>query len=360
MKNHQYVDEFSTYPIYLVSHYTALIALAGHLLFLILFSVLKIEPLIYINIFSCTIFVTAIFLNRLHFHKAILAMTMGEITLHAYAATFILGWSSGFHIYILTLIPLIFFYRFLRVSIRIILLLLLLSAYIGLNLGTRSLLILDAPYPGNIQTFELMNFTVAFLVFIILSASYSIAAMHLEQQLREKNQELEATSRIDPLTDLSNRRDILDKIEYERGKMLRNKINCCFILCDIDYFKKLNDTYGHDFGDFVLVEISRLFKKSLRSQDHICRWGGEEFLLVLPGIDITAGEVVAEKVRKIIREHSFNFQSVSEFVTLTFGVTQFDPEKNVDESIKIADQLLYQGKRNGRDRVESVKSDLKS
>ena len=200
--------------------------------------------------------------------------------------------------------------------------------------------------------FELMNYITAFLVFVVLSATYALAAMSLEKKLREKNIELEAISRIDPLTGLSNRRDILDKIVLERGKIARCPSPCCIILSDIDFFKKINDSYGHDFGDFVLEELSRLFKSSLRIQDHVCRWGGEEFLLVLPDTETSGAVIVAEKIRSLVSGHTFTLNSISISLTMTFGVAEYDPKIEIEESIKRADQLLYQGKNKGRNRVE--------
>jgi diguanylate cyclase (GGDEF)-like protein len=176
--------------------------------------------------------------------------------------------------------------------------------------------------------------------------------MQMEAELRSKNKELETVSRIDPLTGLSNRRDMLEKINYEREKILRSKKPCCFILSDIDNFKKVNDTYGHDFGDYVLTQVGGILKDGVRNQDHVCRWGGEEFLLVLPETDMTGGVVVSQKIQKVLREYQLVLGSVEAKVSLTFGVTLYDPFNEVDETVKRADELLYIGKKNGKDRIE--------
>lgn len=351
MTLHNKESNFKTYPIYIVSKFTALLALGGHFLFLIIFILLEINALVYVNICSCLIFLSAVILNKYRRHKTILAITITEIITHSYIATSILGWSSGFHIYIMCLIPLIFFYRFFKVFWKNLLIVIIFGLYVLLKYisGFKGY---DYSIPIEIiDLLELMNFLIAFIVFAILSASYSVAAMYLENQLREKNIELDASSRVDHLTGLSNRRDILDKIKIERAKMIRNDIKCCFVLSDIDYFKRINDSYGHDFGDFVLREISRLIQESLRSQDYICRWGGEEFLLVLPDTDISGSIVVAEKIRKVVSEYQFSCNSVNISVTMTFGISEYNHKNDVDESIKIADRLLYTGKENGRNCV---------
>jgi diguanylate cyclase (GGDEF)-like protein len=102
-------------------------------------------------------------------------------------------------------------------------------------------------------------------------------------------------SRTDPLTKLSNRRDMLEKIEFERIRFERSKRPFVFILCDIDKFKNFNDEYGHKTGDFVLVSIAKLMLETMRKQDQVCRWGGEEFLLLLPETEFEGGGILAEK-----------------------------------------------------------------
>lgn len=307
----QKISEYKSYPIYLISKYTAILALLGHLLFL----------------------------------------TITEIITHAYVATYFLGWSSGFHIYIMCLLPIPFFYKSIGKSWKRLVILILLIFYVLLNLLSRTWVENYLITGRFFQYVELFNFLLAFVVFLILSSTYSQAAMYLENQLRVKNHELEMTSRLDPLTGLSNRRDIMDKIQYEKEKILRNKNNCTFILSDIDDFKKINDTYGHDYGDYTLKQIADILKVGLRMQDNICRWGGEEFLLILPDTGIEGGKIVAEKIRKNISNFDFQFDSVHFNITMTFGVSSFDHTKDIDDCIKQADELLYVGKKSGKNKV---------
>lgn len=350
--NTEHIKDHKSYPIYLITRYTVYLAFCGHLLFLGLFIFYNIQPLIYMNIFSCLIFFTAYILNSKRAHRLIFYLTFLEMSLHAYFATYFLGWTSGFHLYILCLLPLIFNYRIQSSIRKKVLVLSLLLLYVSLNILSRFFPDFHLLTSRQLSNFDLMNVLITFVVFVILSHIYSISAMHLEADLREKNKALETSSRTDPLTGLSNRRDILEKIEYEKERIIRNKEKCCFILTDIDNFKLINDNYGHDFGDYVLSELAGIFKGRLRNQDHICRWGGEEFLFVLPDTDVNGGVFVAQKIRNILKEYCFKFNNYESDISLTFGVSLFDPHKSIDTSIKIADELLYYGKRNGRDRIE--------
>ncbi|MBU1195527.1 MAG: diguanylate cyclase [Proteobacteria bacterium] len=182
---------------------------------------------------------------------------------------------------------------------------------------------------------------------------------NLEKKVKERTRELENAyekikrlANTDPLTQLSNRRDMLEKIASEKVRMGRNKSCAALILGDIDNFKSINDTYGHDCGDFVLKSISQTMKQMIRKQDVIARWGGEEFLLLLPKTDLKGAGVIAQKIRKAIcrKEYMYNEQSLP--VSMTFGVSYFDnPGIDIDISIKEADDALYRGKETGKNRV---------
>ena len=179
-----------------------------------------------------------------------------------------------------------------------------------------------------------------------------------ENELKKKNLELEKAkrelyylSRTDPLTKLPNRREILEKIQYEIYRFERSKEPFVLIIGDIDDFKKINDTYGHNAGDYILEKISDVMQKSLRKQDVLSRWGGEEFLFMLPGTNIPGGKKVAENVLKKINDFNFMFEGTTIEVTMTLGVSIFDKIMSIDECIKQADDALYKGKKSGKNCV---------
>jgi len=162
---------------------------------------------------------------------------------------------------------------------------------------------------------------------------------------------LKKASHTDFMTQLPNRRSFIEKAQYQLEICQRNKNPLSVGIADIDKFKLFNDTYGHDGGDFVLKEVAKLFKNELREQDLVARWGGEEFVFMLPNTNLEAAEKVLEKVRAALSKQSYVFNGSNLSVTSTFGVTQVNNSFNIEELIDIADVALYQGKESGRNKV---------
>ena len=116
--------------------------------------------------------------------------------------------------------------------------------------------------------------------------------LEINKELQETQKQLEFAAKTDPLTQLPNRRDMLGRIEYEKIRFERSHQPFTLALCDIDDFKRINDTFGHDCGDVILVTITRMMRSTIRKQDHLARWGGEEFLFVFPETDLGGARVV--------------------------------------------------------------------
>jgi len=178
------------------------------------------------------------------------------------------------------------------------------------------------------------------------------------EELEEKNrslqdayERLEIIATTDSLTKLLNRREMIRRIEYERTCFERNKRPFSIIMADIDFFKQINDTYGHNYGDYILSAIADILKSSARKQDSIARWGGEEFLMLLPGTDAKGAAVLAEKLRGKIESTTFMYENICTNVTMTFGINEYAEEQNLDALIYKADSALYEGKQSGRNRV---------
>ena len=158
-------------------------------------------------------------------------------------------------------------------------------------------------------------------------------------------------SRTDELIQLPNRRDIREKISYEISRFDRSKRKFSFLFVDIDKFKDINDHYGHICGDLVLKTVAETMKKSLRKQDIVSRWGGEEFLTLLPETPLGGAKLVAERLRKKIEETKISFANQSLHVTVTVGVAEYDERLGMDHSINLADRALYEGKQTGRNKI---------
>lgn len=188
-----------------------------------------------------------------------------------------------------------------------------------------------------------------------------IVAEHLSLSLSnlKLRETLHAQSVRDPLTGLFNRRYMEETLEREIHRALRTNFPIGIIMLDIDHFKKLNDTYGHEAGDMVLVEIGKKIGDNIRTSDIACRYGGEEFILILPNADIETTRLRAEKVREEIAQCGiiYHRQELGP-ITMSLGVAGFPNHAQTLESVlKKADEALYIAKKLGRNRVE-VSPDL--
>jgi two-component system cell cycle response regulator len=184
------------------------------------------------------------------------------------------------------------------------------------------------------------------------------AIKDLEYRLKiEANHiELIKLATTDELTGLFNRRHFMTKLQEEISRYARYRTPLSIALLDIDYFKKINDEYGHDAGDFVLREMGKLMRSCVRSTDSACRYGGEEFILVFPSTDLRSTEIFAERIRAHISKHNFYYDYNYIPVTVSIGLAEAYAEiTNPDLLLKLADKALYAAKKDGRNRVISYR-----
>lgn len=153
----------------------------------------------------------------------------------------------------------------------------------------------------------------------------------------------------DKLTGVFNRLKLDEVLENEFNRANRFKSNFGVIIVDIDYFKKINDTYGHLVGDQVLIHFAKIFKENIRKVDILGRWGGEEFVILCPETDFQGTIKVAQFLREIISK--YEFPTIGS-ITASFGVSMYDGDENIDKIIARADEALYKAKQNGRNKVE--------
>ena len=187
----------------------------------------------------------------------------------------------------------------------------------------------------------------------------SLRTKGLQDELRKKNQQLEKLlgrlehmAVTDELTGLYNRRRFYEILRKEFDRAKRYSTPFSLVMFDIDHFKKINDNFGHLTGDTVLKEFSNILRKNVREHDTASRYGGEEFMVLLPGIERKDAGILAEHLRKSIEEHEF--ADLKSGVTVSIGISNMPDSDLADEDllIKCADFALYRAKLNGRNRVE--------
>ncbi len=187
----------------------------------------------------------------------------------------------------------------------------------------------------------------------------SLRTKALQDELRKKNQQLEKLlaklehmAITDDLTGLFNRRRFHEILEKEFDRSRRYSSPFSLIMLDMDHFKKINDSFGHHAGDTALKEFANILRKNIRENDTASRYGGEEFMLILPGIDRKGARSLAEHLRQSTEGHAF--LEVKNGITVSIGVTSI-PDAELDDEdalIRCADYALYRAKLNGRNRVE--------
>ncbi|HJV72882.1 MAG TPA: GGDEF domain-containing protein [Noviherbaspirillum sp.] len=213
-----------------------------------------------------------------------------------------------------------------------------------------------APHLFNART-ELIHFTLSgsmLLVVAILTGRLSELRRTLQAQKTELANALtriQVLATSDELTTLPNRRYMGELLNQEEERRRNSSSSsACLALLDIDWFKKVNDVYGHAAGDEVLRKFAETGRSNLRENDVLARWGGEEFLLYLPETQLEAGKIVLERLRQKIQSLQFVFDGVTVGVTFSAGLVSLSSGDAVDLGIKRADALLYQAKDEGRNR----------
>ena len=172
----------------------------------------------------------------------------------------------------------------------------------------------------------------------------------LKTQLCEMDRSLELATRVDPMTGLANRRDIMEKMERELSRSERHRRTFSVMLVDLDDFKQLNDRYGYNDGDDVLVEVARVLMSCIRNEDVCARWGGEEFLFLLTETGLEGAVTLAGKILESIFMTEFKVNRPGIRITASIGLCEYKAGQSAYDFISRADQALRQAKREGKNR----------
>lgn len=259
------------------------------------------------------------------------------------------GWSAGMQNYFIIVLMLSFFsshgkprYKFVLAGFVLILRIVTISIFGGMKSVANV-------SPLHDKLLQITNISAVFISIIFISYIYSHENNEAEDKLMKYNEKLKKEADTDRLTGLYNRRKTEEYLQSLKDSNYTGAISIA--MGDIDFFKKVNDTYGHDKGDAVLKFVANSMRDICGSNTFISRWGGEEFLLIFKDCNGDDSLLILEKLRRVIQNRVINIDDDVIRITITFGLTEYNIKKDVKIAIKEADEKLYIGKTNGRNQV---------
>ena len=197
---------------------------------------------------------------------------------------------------------------------------------------------------------SIINIVITCFLLGVFSFMFTIEMNNSTATLESRTKQFKQLSSIDPLTKLANRRSMMEKLNISMHLLRKDKKIFSLILGDIDDFKKVNDTYGHDCGDKVLIMVAETISSQMRDGDFVCRWGGEEILILVNG-NAEAAKSLGERILEKIRSKEVIYDNQSVKVTMTFGVAEANESFRIEDFIQKADNRLYYGKTHGKCQV---------
>lgn len=269
-----------------------------------------------------------------------------------FAAILFLGWECGAQQFITLLLVTLFTGSYMEWRIKIEYSVLLVMLHVGLHLY----MTINGPY--YYQTFfemlytHILSIVFCFGIISVVVVTFAYNSISMETKLKGYNSNLKRLANVDPLTGLKNRRCMMNFLKDNvESKDLVKTDKAVIVIGDIDFFKRFNDHYGHACGDEVLTQLSALFMDYMEGKGEVARWGGEEFLLVFTDCSLQQGIEYLDNLIHRIRLMDIRYGGEVLHVTMTFGMSEYDPNRTVDAIINNADKKLYFGKQNGRNRV---------
>jgi diguanylate cyclase (GGDEF)-like protein len=202
---------------------------------------------------------------------------------------------------------------------------------------------------NNLSTISILFSLTNILIFFSL---YSIVVNRILDERNDLINKIRSESLTDELTGMMNRRGFNRVTKYEMNRFSRTNIGFTFVFCDVDFFKKVNDDFGHECGDEVLRIIGQILTENMRGGETTARWGGEEFVLFFPETSLINAQIALERIKDEIETYSFHCNGHSFHKTMSFGVCFCEnPEIEIEQVIKKADENLYKAKESGRNRI---------
>lgn len=328
---------------YKIMGFVSLFAALTHLCFIPLFFKTGVAELAWLNLGSVALWAASFYYNRRGLHMRAVMLGELEVLVHASVATLLLGTASGFQHHLIAIACMMALATGLNSWTWSLLSVMTFGLYAALHLWAP-----EAPHPsfppGALGVFSLWNIIIMALPLVLaLGWTRKITLYQEERLIREAT--------LDPLTLLPNRRhthQVMRRLLHLARASPGYEVALC--ISDIDHFKAVNDTWGHDEGDRVLQEVAQVLREELRQGDFVARWGGEEFLILLPGCQAQGAQRRLEQLRRAVSGRCAVGEEARP-VTMSFGLATWRRGEEGEALLKRADEALYQAKAGGRDQV---------
>lgn len=340
-----------------------------HFTFMVLFFVMKLYILAIFNIFSVSFYILmGAVCEKKNFERSALrwiAAMFLEVNAHSTLCTVFLGWEWCFFLYSMMTIPVVIYYLFLTCGktvfkrgtllFTVLSLLFLAGSLIYLHFNVPIYYVINGPvFDADARWQELMLSVNVFYNMLLLfgfSCLFILEIHSLINKLNQTNEQLNYTATHDALTGLYNRHCLSGKLD----ELENSSEPFCLAMGDLDDFKKINDTYGHECGDIVLKSVAEIIMRNIGENDIACRWGGEEMLIIMSGSTEECYSIVS-RIRSEINDLDLEYENRSVKVSMTFGFAGSAEDdtlqkEGIDAFISIVDKRLYKGKTGGKNVV---------
>ena len=330
-----------------------------HFTFLVIFLFIGLYTMVGFNVFSVTLYIIiGAICKKDTFEKHALGWICAmyvEISVHAFLCTLFLGMDTCFFLYTMMTIPVVLYYLFLTCSNTVFKRWTVIFTLVSLALLSAGLLVDHYSTPlyysferklerSEIDPIRAVNIAFNLILLFGFSTLFILEIYSLIKKLNETNERLNFTATHDALTGLFNRHSLNSKLD----ELKTASEPLCIIMGDLDDFKKVNDTYGHECGDIVLRSVANTIMKNLPETDTACRWGGEEILIIMHGATDDCLPVIS-RIKSEISSLGLEYGGSPVKVSMTFGFAEnSEGSSNVDELINTVDKRLYKGKTNGK------------
>ncbi len=301
------------------------------------------KHLISVNAIDCIAWLIILKYN-LRYHGPCIALLCFSVLISNIFYIYTFGWEAGFQYYFLSIAMLILFHAFLPVKYLLSTSVLFVAIY--LILYTQDISVIEYQDSLIVRYIYIFNSISAYLLVLI-------TILFFRADIKKILGRLSNSASTDQLTQLLNRHSMLQELQKVTAMSDRYQHHHSLLLIDIDHFKQANDTLGHAAGDAILKQFAAILKQRLRDTDSICRWGGEEFLILMPFTDISNASRVAEQLRLLVAENEFQLGARQAFITISGGLVELSPNESVNDALSRADKLLYEGKNSGRNKIVS-------